>query len=119
MLAVWDEVRLLHGAGVAHGRLSAGHVIVTGQGPAIVDLVDASYGATEGRRRADIAELLVSLAMVIGNERAVTTAFASLGADTLAGALPLLQSPALSAGDVPRLHATERRSNTGWLTSAV
>ena len=90
-------------AGVAHGRLNAGHVVVTGQGPAIVDLVDASYGATEGRRRADIAELLVSVAMVIGNERAVTTAFASLGADTLAGALPFLQSPALSAEERPRL----------------
>jgi glycosyltransferase 2 family protein len=99
--AVWAEVRLLHGAGVAHGRLNAAHVVPTTQGPAIVDFVDASYGADDVRRRADIAELLVSLATLIGNDRAVTTPFASLGADTLAGALPYLQSPALSADTRP------------------
>ena len=94
--AVWSEVRLLHAARVAHGRLNAGHVLLTPDGPEIVDLVDASYGADDARRRADIAELLVSVAMLVGNERAVASAYASLGADTLAGALSYLQSPALS-----------------------
>ena len=94
--AVWSEVRLLHAARVAHGRLNASHVLLTPDGPEIVDLVDASYGADDARRRADIAELLVSVAMLVGNERAVASAYASLGADTLAGALSYLQSPALS-----------------------
>ncbi len=72
-------------------------MVLTTDGAEIVDLVDASFGADDGRRRADIAELLVSLATLVGNERAVASAGASLGADTLAGALPYLQSPALSA----------------------
>ncbi len=95
--ALWTEVGGLHRAHVAHGRLNARHVFVTADGPEIVDLSEASSGADDGRCRADVAELLVSVAMLVGNERAVASAFASLGADRLAGALPYLQSPALSS----------------------
>jgi undecaprenyl-diphosphatase len=116
--AVWSEVRLLHAARVAHGRLNAGHVLLTPDGPEIVDLVDASYGADDARRRADIAELLVSVAMLVGTKRAVASAYASLGADTLAGALSYLQSPALSTRDAHSPH-NRKASNIDWASCAL
>jgi uncharacterized membrane protein YbhN (UPF0104 family)/tRNA A-37 threonylcarbamoyl transferase component Bud32 len=93
---VWHEVALLHGIRVSHGRLNARHVVLTANGPEIVDLTDGSFVADAGDRHADVAELLVSTAMLVGNDRAVSCAIDSLGADALAAALPYLQSPALS-----------------------
>jgi uncharacterized membrane protein YbhN (UPF0104 family)/tRNA A-37 threonylcarbamoyl transferase component Bud32 len=95
--SLWREVALLHQARVSHGRLNARHVVLTADGPEIVEFSSSSYTAADGHRRADVAELLVSTAMLVGNDRAVSCALESLGADGLVSALPYLQSPALSS----------------------
>jgi uncharacterized membrane protein YbhN (UPF0104 family) len=94
---LWRQVRKLHGAHVAHGRLNAQHVMVGHDGVALVDFERSSGTATTGVRRArDVAELLASTAQIVGDERAARAAIACLGADDVAAALPLLQPAALS-----------------------
>jgi glycosyltransferase 2 family protein len=93
---IWRGVACLHTARVAHGRLNARHIVLTADGPEIVEFSDASFAGSDAQRLADVAELLVSTATIVGNDRAVSSARQVLGADDLAAALPYLQSPALS-----------------------
>jgi uncharacterized membrane protein YbhN (UPF0104 family) len=113
---LWRAVALVHGARVSHGRLNARHVRLTAAGPEIVDFSNASFVATDDGRHADVAELLVSTAMLVGNDRAVSCALAALGADDLVAALPSLQSPALSSEMRPHLRG-ERNAMRERLTA--
>jgi undecaprenyl-diphosphatase len=105
--AVWHQVSLMHGAHVAHSRLNTGHLVLTADGPGIVDFEDATGSATEQQQAADVAELLVSTAAIVGTDRAVTAAKRGLGREALERALPLLQPAALSR-DL-HVHGRERR----------
>jgi uncharacterized membrane protein YbhN (UPF0104 family) len=97
MLAdLWQQVTALHAARVAHGRLNAKHVIVDGDRVGLADFEFASGAAATGRRSADVAELLVSTALLVGDDRAVAAARAGLGDDAITEALPYLQPAALS-----------------------
>jgi undecaprenyl-diphosphatase len=96
LTALWDEVRLVHSSRVVHGQLNAGHVLVTDDGPAIVEFSHASVTASDGARFADIAELLVSTSRIVGAERAVAGAKHAIGAQELAATMPFLQTAALS-----------------------
>ncbi len=94
---VWRQVVLLHRQGLAHGWLTADHVLVregTGVEPATVTLLDlrwARHQAAPERLAADVATLVTSLALVVGAERSVAAAARSLGTADLAAALPLVQ----------------------------
>ena len=96
---LWAEVDKLHRAGIAHRSLRAANVMA---GPAgqltIVDFSFSELGATPRQMALDVAELLASLAAIIGADKAVATAAAVIGSDSLAAAVPLLQPLALSAG---------------------
>jgi undecaprenyl-diphosphatase len=115
MLAdLWAQVRKLHDAHVAHGRLNAQHVMVGHDGVALVDFERSSGAATTGLRRArDVAELLASTAQIVGEERAARAAIRCLGRDDVAAALPLLQPAALS--HELRLSSPRRRELTNRL----
>src|SRR5262249_58444535 len=76
---VWRSGARLRDARVAHGRLNAQHVVLTSAGAEIVDFSTASFSATEGRRNADVAELLASTAGIVGDDRAVRCAIAEIG----------------------------------------
>jgi glycosyltransferase 2 family protein len=95
---LWEQVDRLHRAGVAHRSLRSANVMLDGAGePWIVDFSFSELAATERQHALDVAELLASLAGLVGAERAVAGARAVLGASALAGAVPLLQPLALSA----------------------
>ena len=66
--------------------------------PWIVDFSFAELGATQRQIALDVAELLASLAVIAGADRAVAAAAAVIGPDQVAAAVPLLQPLALSAG---------------------
>jgi undecaprenyl-diphosphatase len=55
---LWKQAASLNAARVAHGRLNANHVVITDDGPAIADFVDATAAATDDQRSVDVAELL-------------------------------------------------------------
>ena len=66
--------------------------------PWIVDFSFSEVAATDRQLALDRAELLASLALLVGPERATSSA-AVLGDGQLAAAVPLLQPLALSARD--------------------
>lgn len=96
-IALWREVGKLHEAGIAHGSLRADHVAFDGETPVLIEFSSGSLFATDRDFGSDVAELLVSLADVMGVERAVDTAARGLGDARLADALGYLQMPAISS----------------------
>src|SRR6266480_3536060 len=95
---LWQQVGGLHRARIAHRSLRAANVVVDGSGrPWIVDFSFSELGATQRQIALDVAELLASLAAIIGASRAVGSAAAVIGPDGIAAAVPLLQPLALSA----------------------
>src|SRR6266566_4703556 len=96
---VWTQVDALHRARIAHRSLRAANVVIDGSArPWIVDFSFSELGATPRQIALDIAELLASLAVITGPDRAVAAAAAVIGRDGVAAAVPLLQPLALSAG---------------------
>lgn len=111
---IWTQVGLLHEQGIAHRWLTNHHVLVdagpvagppaagaerTAAAPApVVTLLDlrwATHQATPLLRAADVAQLVTSLALVVGAERSVAAAARALDPTGLAAALPLVQPLAL------------------------
>ncbi len=97
LVATWQQVKLLHDADLAHGRLNLDSVGVAGGQPIIENFRESSMGAPEGRIHADTAELLLTMAARFGIDRTVTAAQAGLGDDRLIAAMPYLQAPAVSS----------------------
>jgi uncharacterized protein (TIRG00374 family) len=96
---LWKEVDGLRRAGIAHRSLRAANIVADRTGrPWIVDFSFSELGATRRQMALDVAELLASLAAMIGADRAVGSAIAVIGPDSVAAAVPLLQPLALSAG---------------------
>ena len=107
--AVWREVATIHAARLAHRALRAGNILVAAGRPTIIDLSFGEESATPRSRAIDRAELLTSLAALVGTERALASAARVLDSDDLATALPYLQPLALSA-------STRRQVSKGLLT---
>lgn len=119
--AAWSQLAVLREQGIAHRWITAGHLLVTQPDPTAIDGADPSGGAlglrspvvtvidfrwavhqaSEAHLAADVAMLAVSLASIVGAERAVAAAARVLDADALARALPLVQPLALP-GDVQK-----------------
>ena len=117
---LWKQVAELHAARVAHGRLNATHVVVDGSTVGIADFEFATGAAATGRRAADVAELLVSTALLVGDDRAVAAARAGLGDDAIIEALPYLQPAALSRDLRPdRRHRKERSKEVASVRAAA
>ena len=96
---LWGQVDRLHRARIAHRSLRAANIVADGTGrPWVVDFSFSELGATQRQMALDVAELLASLAAIIGADKAVAAAAAVIGSDSLAAAVPLLQPLALSAG---------------------
>lgn len=90
------QVAALHRAGIAHRRLSPGHVLVDASGQTwIVGLGGAAIGAERSDQQADVAELLVILAGRVGATRAIAAGESVVGTDALLGLLVDLQPLAL------------------------
>ena len=94
--SVWTELRTLHAARVAHGKLDARHVLVDGTTVHLVGFDFASSSARFRQTAGDVAQLLAATTAVVGAERAVAAAVRILGRETVAAALPVLQPAALS-----------------------
>ena len=96
---LWQQVDRLHRARIAHRSLRAANIVVDRAcQPWIVDFSFSELGATQRQMALDVAELLASLAAMIGADRAVASAAAVIGPGGVAPAVPLLQPLALSAG---------------------
>lgn len=99
---LWGAVTAMHESGIAHGALDAQHILVAADGsPRIADFQTASSSATPQAVLADRAQLLVTTALLAGDDRAVSSALAAMGTDGVSEVLPYIQPAALT-------HATRR-----------
>ena len=93
--SLWRDVALLRNNRVAHGALDLKHVVVIDGAPTIIDFSTASVSAPQHRLDQEVAQLLVSSALLVGDERAVAAACDGIGVDALEAGQPFLQKPAL------------------------
>ncbi|MFD9791807.1 YbhN family protein [Streptomyces sp. NPDC059070] len=97
MRGAWRQVRALQSRRIAHRRLAGDAILVDRSGTVVLtDLRGGEIAAGDLVLRMDIAQLLVTLGLRVGAERAVAAAVDVLGPDTVADSLPLLQPIALS-----------------------
>ncbi|MEU3426877.1 flippase-like domain-containing protein [Streptomyces gardneri] len=93
----WRQVRALQSRRIAHRRLAGDAILVDRSGRVILtDLRGGEIAAGDLILRMDIAQLLTTLGLRVGAERAVAAAVEVLGPDSVADCLPLLQPIALS-----------------------
>ncbi|GGT39767.1 lysylphosphatidylglycerol synthase transmembrane domain-containing protein [Streptomyces purpureus] len=93
----WQQVRALQSRRIAHRRLTGDAILVDRSGKVILtDLRGGEIAAGDIVLRMDIAQLLTTLGLRVGAERAVAAAVEVLGPDAIADCLPLLQPIALS-----------------------
>ncbi|EWT00613.1 membrane protein [Intrasporangium oryzae NRRL B-24470] len=94
---IWRMHATLLRLSVAHRGLSPEVVMVTDDGRAgLLRVGGGDIAADDLALRIDTAQLLTTVALAVGAERAVESATAELGEETVARALPLLQPLALT-----------------------
>lgn len=95
--SAFAQLRALHHVRIAHRLANVDHILVSPNGESsFIDLGWAERGAPDRLLAQDIAECVVSVASMVGPERAVHRAFGVFG-QQLAEALPLVQPLALTA----------------------
>jgi uncharacterized membrane protein YbhN (UPF0104 family)/membrane-associated phospholipid phosphatase len=93
----WQQLDLLHVAGIAHRSLRPEHVLLDRVGQTwMVGWGSAEATLDPAEQDADVAELTVTLASRVGPDRAVASAVGALGADRVAATLGHLQPLALA-----------------------
>ncbi|MFE0961357.1 lysylphosphatidylglycerol synthase domain-containing protein [Streptomyces fungicidicus] len=93
----WRQVQALQSRRIAHRRLVGDAILVDRSGTVILtDLRVGEIAAGDLLLRMDTSQLLVTLGLRVGAERAVASALSVLGPDTVADCLPMLQPIALS-----------------------
>ncbi|MYQ47254.1 TIGR00374 family protein [Streptomyces sp. SID4985] len=94
---VWHQVRALQSRRIAHRRLAGDAVLVDRSGKVILtELRGGEIAAGDLLLRMDVAQMLTTLGLRVGAERAVAAAVKVLGPDAVAGCLPMLQPIALT-----------------------
>ncbi len=93
----WLQVKALQSRRIAHRRLVGDAILVDRSGNVIItDLRIGEIAANNLLLRMDISQLLVTLGLRVGAERAAASAVSVLGPDAVADCLPMLQPIALS-----------------------
>jgi glycosyltransferase 2 family protein len=97
LLKLWDQVRMLHKARIAHRDMRLANIFVRKNGdPMLMDFgFSESYASTELLGR-DLAEIFVSLALIISPQQVADTALLSLDKNIIMASLKFLQPMALS-----------------------
>ncbi|QLJ05054.1 flippase-like domain-containing protein [Streptomyces sp. NEAU-sy36] len=95
--SAWRQVRALQSRRIAHRRLAGDAILVDRSGEVILtELRGGEIAAGELLLRMDVAQLLTTLGLRVGAERAVASAVGVLGPDAVADCLPMLQPIALT-----------------------
>jgi glycosyltransferase 2 family protein len=108
LVRIWREVAKLHAVGITHGGLDATNIRCPAGSPGITSFATASTARTGFDVAKDVAELLASMAGIVGDDRAVTTCASVLGDRAVAAALPFLQPAALGRATRATLGGSNR-----------
>ncbi|SDO46939.1 lysylphosphatidylglycerol synthase transmembrane domain-containing protein [Geodermatophilus sp. DSM 45219] len=94
---IWEQVAVLRRHSVAHRDLRRANILLDPTGtPWLIDFGFSEVAASPALLDADVAQLLVALALDVGVEPAVDAAIDRLGPEAVAAALPRLQPNSLS-----------------------
>lgn len=95
----WFALADVHNAGIVHGAIEPGRIVATSSDDIVLIHFDqATILPDDSAFAADRAQLLVSLAIVAGRERAIASAVRGLETSAIQHLLPLLQPAAFSSG---------------------
>ncbi|WP_145883164.1 lysylphosphatidylglycerol synthetase family protein [Streptomyces sp. BK340] len=93
----WHQVRALQSRRIAHRRLAGDAILVDRSGKVILtELRGGEIAAGDLLLRMDVAQLVTTVGLRVGAERAVASAVGVLGPDAVADCLPMLQPIALT-----------------------
>jgi uncharacterized membrane protein YbhN (UPF0104 family) len=93
---LWRAVVRLGELGIAHSQLDGYRLVVRPDGsPAIGDFAEATVTPTLNDLAVDRAQLLVTTALAVGEDRAIAAAIAVLGREAFGEVLPFLQPAVL------------------------
>jgi glycosyltransferase 2 family protein len=95
LAAAWDAVLRLGPARISHGAIQPDRIRVDGERVRLADFAGAEAVETDDVTILDHAQLLVSTAVVAGEERALAAAMAALGTEGLAALASYVQPAAL------------------------
>lgn len=108
---IWQQVAILRRHRIAHRDLRRANVFLDSSGaPWLIDFGFSEIAASQALLDADVAQLVVALALTVGPERSVDTAIAELGPDAVAAGLPRLQPNTFSGAT-----RTELKQRKGML----
>jgi len=94
---IWSQIKLLHEKHAAHRDLRAANVFIDkNDDPWIIDFGFAESMANTKRMYMDTSEMMGSLSIIIGPERAVASAVKTMGAKEVIEAYPFLAYEAFS-----------------------
>jgi glycosyltransferase 2 family protein len=91
----WKAVRRLGEASIAHRRVDPSSIVVWDGVVGLIDFDGATVSPLPDQIATDHAQLLAATATIVGPDRALAAASASLGPDGLTAIVPYLQLPAL------------------------
>ncbi len=115
---LWCQLDILRTHRIGHRALQGSNVLIDDDGKAwLRNFTYSEIAAPDSVLDADVSQLLTVLALTVGVDRAVTSAFTALGGDVLVRALPLLQPAALRSSTRSLLH--EHRGLLDELRSAI
>ncbi len=93
----WQTVAALNKAAIAHRRLTANNLVLAHNGEIqLLGIGGGTVAASDVLLRIDTAEMLCTLALIVGPDRAIASGLRVLGEEALTRALPVMQSVALS-----------------------
>ena len=106
LVAFWRLLVLLQRARIAHRGLSFDHLLLDADGGvALSEAGNGDVAAADLSLRLDVAQLLTTLALIVGPQRAVDSGVRSLGSQAMVSALPLVQAVAMGASTRSALRA--------------
>ncbi|MGY1621073.1 flippase-like domain-containing protein [Geodermatophilus sp. SYSU D00965] len=115
---IWAQVAVLRRHSVAHRDLRRANVLLDREGsPWLIDWGFSEVAAGGALLDADVAQLLVALALQAGVDPVVDAAIAELGPEAVAAALPRLQPNSFSGATRDALHS--RKQLVGQLRATV
>jgi undecaprenyl-diphosphatase len=89
LAGIWEQMAILRSHGIAHRDLRLANVFLAEDGVVwFIDFGFSEVAASDLLLRTDLAELVTSLSLKVGAERAVAAAAAAVGPAELQAALP-------------------------------
>ncbi len=98
LASFWQLLTLLERAQIAHRGLSLDNLLLDRRGGAGLRATGTGdIAAADLSLRIDVAQLLTTLALIVGPDRAVASGVSSLGSQAIVKALPVVQTVAMSS----------------------